>query len=227
MKFLATVFFCTLIISCGSKDADNVNVQIKYTPTLDSVCTFIKGGDIKDDWNKELLLKKVELEREWKRIGPTLISTTEEITGQLFEGGEHNVNLTLCNTPSRSFPLILNMRHSLSSFTDNPVSIQDKVGTLFHELLHPYISEHLPKSASALEKYKNEHPRVLDHIHLLALQKAVYLKLGFEQELSSIIAMDNRLPNGHYKRSWEIVNSSESYYKALVAELKNKTSSPE
>ena len=39
------------------------------------------------------------------------------------------------------------------------------------------------------------------------------------EELLSIVEMDNSLPNGHYKRAWEIVNSSDSYYNVLVAEL--------
>jgi hypothetical protein len=219
MKFYLIIFLCFFIASCDSKQEDPVRVKIKYTPTLDSVCTFFSGENIKDEWKKELLIKKQELEHEWENIGSKLISTAEEITGKNFERRKNNVYLTLCNTPSRSSPLILNMRYSLTSFTENPVSTQYKIGTLFHELMHPYISEHLPKSVPSLEAYKNEHSRVLEHIHLLALQKAVYLHLKLDHELSLIVQIDSSLPNSYYKRSWEIVNSSENYYKELIAEL--------
>jgi hypothetical protein len=101
-----------------------------------------------------------------------------------------------------------------------PVPIHVKTGTLHHEILHKYIGNNLPKSTKLLEQYKNEHPRVLEHIHLLALQKAVYLKLQIKDKLLSIIEVDSQLPNGYYKRAWEIVNSKPSYYLEFIHELR-------
>lgn len=219
MKIFLNIFMCMLLVSCSSKDQGSFGVHIKYKPALDTICALVKGPNIQTEWKEELVVKKADLEKEWEAIGSELISSTEKIVGQNLETGENTVHLTLCNIPSRSSPLILNMRYSLSSFTEEPVSINDKVGTLFHELLHPYIDKHLPKSAPSLEKYKNEDSRVLEHIHLLALQKAVYLSLNLNQQLLSIVEMDSSLPNGYYKKAWEIVNSSDSYYKILVAEL--------
>lgn len=219
MKIFLYFFMCMFLVSCTSKYQGSLNIRIKYSPGLDTICALVTGHDIQAEWKKELLVKKLDLEKEWEAIGSEFISTTEQIVGHRFEKGENTVHLTLCNTPSRSSPLILNMRYSLSSFTEAPVSIDDKVGTLFHELLHPYIDKHLPKSAPSLDKYKNEHPKVLEHIHLLALQKAVYLSLNLNQQLLSIVEMDSSLPNGYYKTAWEIVNSSDGYYKILVDEL--------
>lgn len=198
---------------------DSVSVKIRYMPVMDSLCAFASGYDIESEWEKELLIRKTELEQEWEKTGQKLISAAEEITGSNFEKKQYVAYLTLCNTPSRSSPLILNMRHSLSSFSENPVPMRYKRDTLFHELMHPYIDELLPKFAPTLEAYKNEHARVLDHLHLLALQKAVYLHLNLEQELSSIIEIDSSLPGGYYKRAWEIVNSHETFYQVLVEEL--------
>lgn len=217
MKVLFSIFLVVVLGSCSEKG--ELGVRFTYSPALDSICSFFNGPNISAEWKEELGGKKAELEREWKAIGETLISSTEQITGHRLDANDKTVHLTLCNTTSRSFPLILNMRYALSSYTDNPVSIKDKVGTVYHELLHPYIDSYPPEFSTELKKYENENSRVLKHIHLLTLVKAVYLSLNLEQQLSSILKMDSSLPNGDYKRAWEIVNSSESYYKVLVAEL--------
>jgi hypothetical protein len=58
-----------------------------------------------------------------------------------------------------------------------------KVDTLFHELLHVFLDEHPVRESVLLERSKSEPERTRDHLHLLALQKAVLLKLG-EQEFA-------------------------------------------
>ena len=70
-----------------------------------------------------------------------------------------------------------------------------------------------------LTLYNKEPQRVKDHIHLLALLKAVYFNVGMVDKLSIIIEVDNSLPNGFYKRAWEIVNSTPNYYLEFVGEL--------
>ena len=219
MKNIFIILVLSLLVSCDIKTSDTFSVRMKYSSDLDSVCSFFKGPKILDEWKIELVEKKVGLEKEWKAIGNSLILSTENILGYKFLAKENVVHLTLCNTPSRSYPLILNMRYSLSSFTENPVSVNDKVGTLFHEFLHQLIEDHIPSTSPILAKYANEHGRVKDHIHLLALQKAVYLSLNLEPQLLSIVKMDSRLPNGYYKKAWEIVNTHDDYYKVIVSEL--------
>ena len=69
------------------------------------------------------------------------------------------------------------------------------------------------------KKYEaeGEHLLVLNHLHLMAIQKQVYLELGLEEDLGSVIANDSLLAKGQYKRAWEIVN--EEGHDAFVAEL--------
>ncbi len=212
-------FFCFIVALASCSAKGEAGIHFTYSPTLDSICSFFNGPDISADWQEELEGKTAELKREWNAIGKALISTTENIAKHPLDLTGKTAHLTLCNTPSRSFPLIINMRYSLSSYTKQPVSIQDKIGTLYHELLHPYIKTLRPELSLELKKYKNEHELVREHIHLLALLKSVYLKLNLESQLSSLVKMDSRFPNGHYKRAWEIVNSSEYYYEVLIAEL--------
>jgi hypothetical protein len=41
---------------------------------------------------------------------------------------------------------------------------------------------------------------VKNHLHLLALQKAVLLSLNAQRELADVVAIDSQLPSGCYKR---------------------------
>lgn len=216
VKFISIII---LLTSCEDTPTKKLDVAIEYSSLWDSLCSTLKGYEIKDAWKKEILIKKTQLEIEWRTYGDDLLNTTESIVGHRFNRESATVHLTLCNTPSRSFPLIVNMRYSLSSFIKKPVPIEVKAGTVFHEILHSYVSDNLNDQSALLALYKSEHQRVLDHIHLLALIKAVYLELGRSRELSLIIANDNSLPNGHYKRAWQIVNTEPEYYFDFVNEL--------
>ena len=60
---------------------------------------------------------------------------------------------------------------------------------------------------------------VLNHLHLFALQKATYLKLGWQNQLKDVIFKDESL-NMDYKRAWGIVNQHENYL-SFIEELKS------
>lgn len=60
---------------------------------------------------------------------------------------------------------------------------------------------------------------MLDHLHLLSLQKAVMLDLKEPDQLKEVIAIDSLLPGGYYKRAWEIVNATDTTYLEYVAEV--------
>jgi hypothetical protein len=70
-----------------------------------------------------------------------------------------------------------------------------------------------------LQQRAAEPERVRDHLHLLALQKAVLLKLNEGDALRDVVAVDSALPGGYYKRAWELVNATDSEYLKYVAEL--------
>jgi hypothetical protein len=86
--------------------------------------------------------------------------------------------------------------------------------------LHNYIGSFLPQKTPLLEKYKLESKGVLNHLHLLALEKGVYLMLGWKSKLNAVIAKDESLPNSDYKRAWEIVNENQNYL-TFIFELKS------
>jgi hypothetical protein len=149
-----------------------------------------------------------------------MIAATEEITGKPFPDDEVTARLTLCNVPSQSIlGISVNMRYALRSFTDNPVSMRYKVNTLFHEMLHNYLGVYPIHNSELLEQHASEPDRVRNHLHLLALQKAVLLKLGESQALKEVILIDSQLPGGFYKRAWDLVNATEDEYLKYVAEI--------
>jgi len=94
-----------------------------------------------------------------------------------------------------------------------------KVDTLFHELLHNYLDAYPIRDSALLERYASEPARVRNHLHLLALEKAVLIELGESEALEDVIDIDSQLPNGYYKRAWEIVNSNNDEYLKYVAEF--------
>ena len=161
-----------------------------------------------------------ELEDLWAKVGPKQIEAVEAITGKPFPGEDFAARLTLCNLPSQSFVGIsVNMRYALKSFISPPVLMRDKVETLFHELLHVFLSRHPMADSELLAVHVAEPWCVRNHLHLLALHKAVLLKLHEPDVLRAMVSVAGKLPSGCYKRAWEIVNATETEYTKYVAEF--------
>ena len=202
------------VFSCGQAEG----IQMDYSPTLDSICSVFSGPGIEDSWKTELDSVLPEFENAWGTLGVQLVSGSEEVIKKKIDLN-FTAHLTLCNTPSRSLPVILNMRYALTSFTDSPVPLRVKVGTLHHEILHREVDDLVPDASQLMAEYADEHKRVRGHLHLLAVQKATYLKLGLKDELAEVIDIDSQLPNGYYQRAWEIVNAEPQRYQQFLAEL--------
>ncbi len=83
--------------------------------------------------------------------------------------------------------------------------------TVFHELLHRYVNdriETLPgKTTPLLTKYRDEPPVVQNHLHVVAIMKAVYAKLGREKDLEEDSAVEQPVKRSApaIKRAQEIV----------------------
>ena len=195
-------------------------VTVKYDASEDVRCS---DDSIKEEWKAELLSRESEFISLWDAEGPRMVATAESISGKDFPSQKITARLTLCNLPSESFPeagrVTVNMRYALRSFTPEPVSMRYKVNTLFHELLHVFLQRHPIANSALLKKHASEDERVRDHLHLLALQKAVLLKLNQADALKEVIAVDSMLPGGYYKRAWELVNATDTEYVKYVTEL--------
>ena len=195
-------------------------VTVVYSPSLDAACTLVRGGAIKEEWKEELVSRKGEFDAIWASTGPNLVRAAESITGKPFPSAPVTARLTLCNLPSQSFVGIsVNMRYALRSFAPSPVPMRYKVDTLFHELLHVYLSGHSMPRSTLLSEHAAEPECVRNHLHLLALQKAVLLQLQEPEMLAQVISIDGQLPSGCYKRAWALVNTTETEYLKYVADL--------
>jgi hypothetical protein len=224
MRLLREIFsLAALICLAGSAQASAPRVKIEYNPRQDIFCSLLPGGAIKDEWKLELAARKAEFERLWESEAPRLFEATEAIAGKAFPAQEITARLTLCSTPSESLPgadqVAVNMRYVLKSFTAKPVPMRYKANTLFHELLHLFLFERPVANSSLLKEHATESKRVRNHLHLLALQKAVLLKLNELDALKEVVAIDSDLPGGYYKRAWEIVNATDVTYLKYVAEV--------
>lgn len=191
-----------------------------YSPMMDTACSLVRGGAIKEEWKKELVSRKAQFEALWAGVGPQLMGAAEAITGRSFPSEHLTARLTLCDLPSQSIiGISVNMRYALTSFTHTPVPLRYKVDTLFHEILHVYLASHPIEGSALLDERSSESGCVRNHLHLLALQKAVLLKLHQTDALNDVISIDGQLPGGCYKRAWALVNATDTEYLRYVAEL--------
>jgi len=224
MRTIRNTLTLAALLCCASlARASQPLAKVEYSPRQDLLCSLLPGSSIKEEWKTELLSRQSEFEKLWDEEGPRFLAATEAISGKQFPPQEVAAQLTLCNTPSESFAatgrVSINMRYTLKSFTSTPVPMRYKVDTLFHELLHVFLFKNPIENSSLLKEHASEPERVRNHLHLLALQKAVLLKLNEPDALKDVMSIDSQLPGGYYKRAWELINASDSEYLKYVAEV--------
>lgn len=175
----------------------------------------------KAEWITELRSKMNHLDEVWNVRGPVLFQVLFDYSGLGFSRKEMDATLSLCaHKSSYSSPLVLNATYFLDSFTAPiPAGSDDKFADLvFHELIHTWVVENLESSQLRI-KYKDEANSVKSHLHLMAIQQFVYLKLN-RPDLIEMIAKQYNGVGGDYARSWEIVQTEG--YQAFINELPKK-----
>lgn len=198
--------------------------ELVYDEAQDRACGSARGYIIKSEWVTELKESLPALRSLWKSKAPAMFEAAASITRRPAEAFAVPVTLTLCDTPSQSFsgPSV-NMRFALRSFTAAAVPLRYKLDTAFHESLHAFTVRFVPRKPKLLARHGSEPVCVLNHLHLLALQKAVLLAVGESSALEQVVATDSLLPSGCYKRAWSLVNDGADTYKQYVAELASET----
>jgi hypothetical protein len=189
--------------------------------TFDRVFGPRLNAEIDPSWAQEIRAKTRSFQQFWDQEAPLLLGTTVAEIGTPFRNRDATAVLTLCPIPSMSVPLLLNVRRFLDGPTQgNPQPMFLFSGLVFHELLHPYIGRYDRLESRLVEKYSGEPLVVLTHLHLTALMKGVYLKLGRADQLREIVARDSAAEDPAYRRAWQIVNDIEGH-EAFVIELKS------
>jgi hypothetical protein len=194
-------------------------IEFNYDRQADEQCTSAQRTPIKLEWSRELRERLSEFSSLWESTGPAMVGAVTTLTKKPFLPPP-TVRLTLCDVPSNSFDgVTVNMRYALRSFTATPVPLRYKVDTVFHEALHEFVARNMPRHTALLSEHSSEPPCVRNHLHLLALQKAVLLSTKDAASLEQVIRIDGQLPSGCYKRAWSLVNAGPDAYLQYVAEL--------
>jgi len=159
-----------------------------------------------------------EFQALWDKEGPNYLNTVFSEIALPFPYKEIQGTLTVSDVPSTSSPLLFNIKPFLSS-ASKPFPLSAFPEIVFHELMHIYLRG-VTDSSVLRKKYSNESIVTRNHLHLMALEKFVLLKLG-KTDLLKWLDTDYRtgdLPPD-YKRAWEIVNDEEGY-EEFIKELK-------
>ena len=214
-------FACLWLIVPGfAPSAGRTAVGIVHNSSLDAACASFSGYAIHPAWRDELDRRLPEMRKAWLQDGRPVLGQALRMTG-LRIGGRRDVRLTLCDLPSSSIlGPVVNARHALASFTAYPVPLRYKASVATHELLHAPLAE-IDLSESQLRKaHSRESRRVRDHLHLFALMKAAMIDLGREGQLAELRRIDSQLPDGAYKRAWELVDATPTRYLRYVDEIR-------
>jgi hypothetical protein len=203
----------------GAQEFPRVCLVYSYLP-FDRACEQWHNTKIEDAWIEELRTKLGSFQDIWDREAPALLGTTVAEMGKPFQHKEMIATLTLCPIPSMSVPLLLQVRRFLDGPTQgNPQASCLFPALVFHELLHTYLGYYAQLKSDLVQKYGQEPLFVLTHLHLMAVMKHVYLKLGREGELEQIVARDSAIDDKSYARAWQIVNEIEGHA-AFVREIR-------
>jgi hypothetical protein len=187
-------------LSSAANAQDSLFV-LHYDERFDEQCSASRGYSIKAEWSNELKDRLPEMQTLWKAIAPPMLAAVKNLTGKSIDPPASPIRLTLCDLPSQSkFGTSVNMRFALRAFTEQPVPLRYKADTAFHEVLHPFVSRYAPKTSPLLRQHDSESGCIRNHLHLLALQKAVLLSLAAEKELEQVTAIDSKLPSGMVHR---------------------------
>ena len=205
-QILALLISFILSAAYASPRVTSPTVWFQYGNIFDMVCSKKTGYKVNPSWANELKSKLPEIRNSWKTEGAQLLKATDGITHMSFRKPSYRIVMSVCDFPSMSDPLLVNMRYSLNSFTKKPLSPEVTTSVFYHELLHIYLEGRTPSYTGKLKKYANESFTVRQHLYLFSIMKAVYLKLDQKKTLNEIIKKDRSLPNKEYAKAWDIVN---------------------
>jgi hypothetical protein len=192
-------------------------VYLKGGTPLDRECGAVTQKPVQDEWTAEVFNRLDEFQGLWDEEGTVYMQTALKEVGVPFPYKEMQATLTVCELSSMSSPLIIYVRRFLSS-AEKPLPKWAFAEILFHEVMHTYTRD-VYDASSLRKKYASESPVVLNHLHVMALEKFVLQKLNKPEMLEWV---DNRYRNTFppsYKRAWEIVNDIEGH-EAFIKELK-------
>jgi len=173
-------------------------VDLVYSPGFDEGCAFRVQEPLDPEAVTELDAMMPRLQEAWRRDGPELLAAAREVVGEPFHFQKTTARLLTCGVASVSRPLAINVRPYLRATAGGPPTAASQFArTVFHELLHRYVMEAMPRhglrDTPLLRKYGSEPEVVRDHLHLFAIEEAVYRRTGRARELEDVEAFEASL----------------------------------
>jgi len=168
------------------------------------------------EWLTELNNRQTEIEAAWNLIKDHLTHALLDLTGKQMQRKEMDLLLHVCGQISMSTPLSVKTTFFLNSYArDKQKPVEPLYGLsvlILHELLHNFLIEQDFFSKSQLLKsdlYKNMSNKVKLHLHLMAIQRKIYLYLRMPNSLTWAEYFNVDVIGGDYKTTWEIIKSDQ------------------
>ncbi len=191
-----------------------------YSSLYDDACV---GGDtqqIDPAWADEADQRTTEFAALWEKNADELLGRLVDDFQKGFSRKEMTATLSVCPHSSISNPLVINVKPYLKTFMPQYPSWPNQafVDAVFHELIHNWLNDNLAWPTPLMNLYKNEPPVVLNHLHLIAIQRLIYGELK-RDDLTKWIVDLYSTDQDDYGRAWQIVEKEGPA--AFLAELKN------
>lgn len=189
-------------------------IFFKKGDILDLQVMQLTGQSVSSEAYQEFIQAIPKFQSEWdKYAAKEILETSEQIIGKKFKRKEFTSWLILAPLVPMGRPLIMNASPYLEKTPKlgPKLSMEAFIALNHHEVLHllleDFEGEWLFTNSKLARKYKKENPNVIMHLHLMAVQKATYQKMGADAEelLKQAEFIYLNVIKGDYARAWEIV----------------------
>lgn len=155
------LFVFLFTITTKAQDISYPKLFFHHGWLFDKNCEFLSKQTHDPAWNDELKNRTHEFANLWKKNASDLIGQVTTHFQKGYKRKELDATLSVCQTPSISQPLVLNVRPYLkTAMKDQPVRPDFAfVDLVFHELLHTWIVENI-KRPTPLEKNTQMNPEL-------------------------------------------------------------------
>lgn len=223
--FRAPLAALALAAATGAAARDYPSVSIDYFALFDRTCWEMQKQPVEAAAVREVEERLESFREHWARDEAALMGSVVGVAGVPFRFAETRAALTACGFQSLSLPLLINVRPYLAATAKPaPAPMSDFTNTVFHEALHRYVGDAvraLPGGTTPLlKKYDAEAVPVRNHLHLFAIERLVYRKLGREKDLELVVAQENTFRGAAaFQRARAIVaeEGAEAFVKELSA----------
>ncbi len=191
-----------------------------YGSIFDRACPDILKAEVQRERHNrdidETVRRRPEFQKQWDREGTFYLAAALREVRLPYPYREVQVTLTVCPIPSMGDPLVVNVRPYLIN-PQNPSPSWRFAFTVFHELMHTYVRP-VTHTSSLRRKYASEPLQTVNHLHVLALEKFVLVKLEQSEKLRELDEFYRMRAASAYRRAWDIVNKES--HESFVREIK-------